>query len=87
MPQAPLVVPTTLHVVGGITKSIERAYDARKPATIKLARGALPGVSSNRAPMAYAVDVDTKDYDTNVNETMSLLRFEGIDGTAIGALN
>jgi neutral ceramidase len=74
-------------VVGGIARSLEEAYDARKPATVKLSRGAVKGGATNRAATAYLADPDAKDYPANVNDTMTLLRFDTVDGKAIGALD
>lgn len=74
-------------IVDGVAASIEKAYDARRPATIKLARGELEGAASNRSPVAYALDADAAEYGGNVDRTMTLLRFDGTDGQPIGVLD
>ncbi|MCB1165894.1 MAG: neutral/alkaline non-lysosomal ceramidase N-terminal domain-containing protein [Leptospiraceae bacterium] len=74
-------------VVNGIANSIERAYDNRRAAVIKIATGIVEGAAHNRSSIAYSENPDAADYDSNVDKTMTLLRFDGTDGTPIGALN
>jgi neutral ceramidase len=80
----------TLHyevVVRGITQSIVDAYNNRQAATIKSASGMVPGGAYNRSTLAYLQNMDIADYPANVDERMTLLRFDGVDGSEIGALN
>jgi neutral ceramidase len=74
-------------VAGGVAQSIEQAYAARKPASITLVQGALSGAAWNRAAPAYAADTDTADYATNVDETVTLLRVDALDGAPVGIID
>jgi neutral ceramidase len=74
-------------IVDGIVDAIVRAHNSRRPATIEVARGHLPGATHNRSALPYAQNPDAADYPENVDDTMTLLRFTGTDGAPIGALN
>jgi neutral ceramidase len=74
-------------VVRGIAESIERAYDTRQPATIKLAIGASNDVTYNRSAPAYQENKDAGDYATDTDAQMTLLRFDALDGAPLGLLN
>ncbi|TGK09744.1 alkaline ceramidase [Leptospira selangorensis] len=74
-------------VVNGIADSIKAAYNNRREARIKFASGNLSNFANNRSSAAYAWNLDKTNYSSNINETMSLLRFEGTDGSPIGLLN
>lgn len=80
----------TLHyevVVRGITQSIVDAYNNREAATIKTASGVVPGGAYNRSTLAYLQNQDIANFTANVDERMTLLRFDGVDGSEIGLLN
>jgi neutral ceramidase len=74
-------------VVDGIAQSIETAYLRRRAAMIRIAVGTLSGAAHNRSLAAYRADLDASQFPSNVDETMTLLRFDGADGSAIGAIN
>jgi neutral ceramidase len=74
-------------VVNGIAQSIETAYRGRRPAVVRLAQGALSGAVHNRSLAAYSADPDASEFPSDVDETMTLLRFDGVDGSAIGTIN
>lgn len=74
-------------VVNGTVEAIKAAYNSRKEARIKFASGSLTGAIYNRSSAAYAWNLDKANYPKNVEETMSLLRFEAKDGTPIGLVN
>ncbi|HZU83719.1 MAG TPA: neutral/alkaline non-lysosomal ceramidase N-terminal domain-containing protein, partial [Polyangiaceae bacterium] len=74
-------------VVGGVARSIEEAYGARRPAVIRLVQGQLAGAAFNRAAPAYQANADASSYATDVDETMTLLRVDGTDGAPIGAID
>lgn len=74
-------------VVNGTAEAIKSAYNARKQARIKFASGNLVGLAHNRSSAAYEWNLDKANYSKNIEETMSLLRFEGTDGSPIGLVN
>ncbi len=74
-------------VVNGIAQSIEEAYDNRQAAVIKFARGPVENGGFNRSTIAYQTNPDAEDYPENIDENMTLLRFDSIDGQPIGAIN
>lgn len=74
-------------VVDGIVDSIVRAHAARTAARIHVARGRLPGAGHNRSAEAYASNPDAAEYDSNVDDTMTLLRFTATNGRPIGVID
>lgn len=74
-------------VVRGITQSIIDAYNDRQAATIKRATGLVPNGAYNRSSIAYNQNADAGDFASNIDERMTLLRFDALDGQEIGALN
>lgn len=74
-------------VVQGIADAIENAHGSLRPGTVKIASGDVENAVYNRSKDAYDTNHDADEFDTNVNEQMILLRFEGEDGTDIGSLN
>ncbi len=74
-------------VVNGIAQSIEEAYDNRQAAVIKFARGPVENGGFNRSTIAYQTNPDAEDFEENIDENMTLLRFDSIDGQPIGAIN
>ncbi|HTU61612.1 MAG TPA: neutral/alkaline non-lysosomal ceramidase N-terminal domain-containing protein, partial [Polyangiales bacterium] len=58
-------------VVDGIARAIEQAYDARKPATIKLAQGRLEAAAFNRSLPAYQANQDATMFERDVDDTMT----------------
>jgi neutral ceramidase len=76
-------------IAGGIYQSIVRAHNNVAAGTIKLATGALTGASINRSPEAYLLNPSTERalYSTNVDNTMTLLRFQRSTGTEVGQIN
>jgi neutral ceramidase len=74
-------------VVDGIAQAIERAHDAQKPAQIKLAQGQVSDAAFNRSLPAYQANRDAAAFSSDVDQTMTLLRFDALDGSAIGAIN
>ncbi|MBI41158.1 MAG: alkaline ceramidase [Leptospiraceae bacterium] len=74
-------------VVNGIAQSIKEAYDNRQAAVIKFARGPVEDGGFNRSTIAYDTNPDAADYDENVDENMTLLRFDSVSGNPIGSIN
>lgn len=74
-------------IVDGIYQSIVSAFDTRALGKIEFAQGQLTDASINRNPSVYAVNPDADDYDTNVNDTMTLLKLVQDDGTEIGLID
>lgn len=52
-----------------------------------MAQGELKGATVNRSEFAYNNNNDAKDFDSNVNETMTQLRLNDADGTPVGLIN
>ncbi|AOP35194.1 alkaline ceramidase [Leptospira tipperaryensis] len=74
-------------IVNGTAEAIKAAYNQRREARIKFASGPLVGGSFNRSSAAYEWNIDKANYPKNIEETMSLLRFEATDGSPIGLVN
>jgi neutral ceramidase len=74
-------------MVKGITDAIVQAHESKRPAPAAFAKGDAPGVGHNRSLPAYAKNPDRGDYASEVDQTMSQLRFDGTDGTSIGLFN
>lgn len=74
-------------IVNGIVTSIKRAHATLTPGTLSLAQGELKGATVNRSEFAYNNNNDAKDFDSNVNETMTQLRLDAADGTPVGLIN
>ncbi|NCC67132.1 MAG: alkaline ceramidase [Clostridia bacterium] len=74
-------------VVQGIADAIENAHESLQPGTVKIASGDVENAVYNRSKDAYNANHNADDYDTDINEEMILLRFEGADGSPIGSLN
>ena len=74
-------------IVNGIVTSIKRAHATLTPGTLSLAQGELKGATVNRSDFAYNNNNDVKDFDSNVNETMTQLRLNDADGTPVGLIN
>lgn len=74
-------------VVDGIYLSIVSAFESRAPGSIEFAQGQLSDASINRNPSVYAVNPDAGDYETNVNDTMTLLKLVQDKGTEIGLID
>ncbi|TGK20713.1 alkaline ceramidase [Leptospira fluminis] len=74
-------------VVNGITESIKNAYNNEKPAKIRVSAGTLANTIANRSSGAYNWNLDKANFSKNVDDTMTLLRFDGLDGSEIGLLN
>jgi neutral ceramidase len=74
-------------LVDGIAASIERAYESRRPALIKFAQGTVEEAAFNRSLPAYAANQDAQEFDSDVDKTMTLLRFDTPDGLPLGLIN
>lgn len=76
-------------IVNGIVSAIDRAHTNVKPATIKIAKGDLTGISFNRSPQSYELNPSSEraQYAGNVDTEMTLMRFDGLDGKPIGMIN
>lgn len=73
-------------VVDGIVDAIVRAHTARRSATIRVATGRVPNAAHNRSRAAYLANPDAADYASDVDDTMTLLRFDATSGAPIGVL-
>jgi neutral ceramidase len=76
-------------IVSGICQSIVRAHGNLAEGRIKIARGDLLDASINRSPKAYGENpaAERVQYEFDTDKTMTLLRLERLDGTAIGTIN
>jgi neutral ceramidase len=76
-------------IAEGMVQAIRLAQENMQPGRILIAQGELLGAGFNRAPDAYAQNPaqERARYPRNVDTTMTLLRFQGLDGREIGALN
>lgn len=76
-------------IVDGIVSAIERADANMTPATIKIAKANLSGVSFNRSPQSYDLNPENEraKYTSNVDTEMTLLRFDALNGKPIGLIN
>ena len=66
---------------------MKRAHATLTPGTLSLAQGELKGATVNRSEFAYNNNNDAKDFDSNVNETMTQLRLDAADGMPLGLIN
>ncbi len=74
-------------VVQGIADAIENAHNSLQPGIIKINSGNIEDAVFNRSLEAYGWNIDAEDYPETVNTEMTLLRFEGVDGSEIASLN
>ncbi|VVC76621.1 Neutral ceramidase [Aquicella siphonis] len=76
-------------IVNGIVTAIDRAQMNMAPATIKMAKGQLSGVSFNRSPQSYALNPESERalYRRDVDTEMTLIRFDSLEGKPIGMIN
>ena len=74
-------------VVQGIADAIENAHNSMQAGTIKIASGNIENAVYNRSLEAYNWNIDAEDFSETVNTEMTLLRFDGADGSAIGEFN
>ncbi|KAL4115931.1 hypothetical protein PRIC2_012935 [Phytophthora ramorum] len=76
-------------VVSGIVEAVVRAHRNLQPAAIRVATGLCLGASVNRSTDAYLANPEHErarfKYDTD--KTMTLWRFDGLDGYPIGMIN
>ncbi|OWZ23780.1 Neutral ceramidase [Phytophthora megakarya] len=76
-------------VVSGIVEAVVRAHRNLRPAVIRVATGLCLGASVNRSADAYLANPEHEraqfEYDTD--KTMTLWRFDGLDGYPIGMIN
>jgi neutral ceramidase len=76
-------------IVKGIVESIAQADGNLRPGTVKIAAGELPGLTKNRSPKAYALNPASERarYSSDTDDSMTLLRLEGEDGSELGVIN
>ncbi|WP_207382857.1 neutral/alkaline non-lysosomal ceramidase N-terminal domain-containing protein [Marinomonas sp. MED121] len=74
-------------IIDGIYRSIVLAFNSRTQGSIEFAQGKLTDASINRNPSIYAANPDANNYDTNVNDTMTLLKLVADNGTEIGMID
>lgn len=76
-------------IIDGIVAAIEQADHAMIPGRIKIAEGELRGVGYNRSASSYLENPleERNRYQDNIDTTMTLLRFESLDGKPIGLIN
>ncbi len=75
-------------IVRGISESIFRAHGNLTPGRIAMASGEVHGLSKNRSPEAYEQNpaAERARYDSNTDDSTTVLRFEAQDGTELGML-
>ena len=74
-------------IVNGIVLAIGRAHDSMAPGSIELVTGTLDDATLNRGLPAHSTNHDYNPSDTNINSTMTVLKFTKDDGTEIGMIN
>ncbi|GAB4424405.1 MAG: ceramidase CerN [Turneriella sp.] len=76
-------------IVEGIYQSIRRAHHNLEPGTIRMARGPVEGYGFNRAVRAYALNpkAERDKYASDLDNEMTLLRFDACDGTPLAMVN
>ena len=74
-------------IIDGIADAIENAHNSLQPGSIKIAQGDIENAVYNRSLEAYSWNIDANEYPQTLNNEMTLLRFEGADGTELGSLN
>ncbi|WP_224367929.1 neutral/alkaline ceramidase [Hyalangium versicolor] len=76
-------------IVEGIYQSILRAHNNVKPGRILVNEGRIEGCGGNRAVEAYNNNpaAERARYESNTDQTMTLLKFVGLDGEEIGTVN
>jgi neutral ceramidase len=76
-------------IVNGIVAAIERAQNNMKPTEIKIADGELSSISFNRSEESYLLNPQQERdrYQSNIDTTMTLIRFDTINGNPTGIIN
>jgi len=74
-------------VTNGITQSIIRAHNNLSPGSVEFVEGTLNGATKNRSLVSYRANVDDQNFTSEVNKTMTMLKFKKADGTEVGMLN
>lgn len=74
-------------MVNGIVASIERADANVEPGNISVTSGNLSGATKNRSAKAYEANKDAGSFDSNVNETMTVLKLTSASGQPVGMIN
>lgn len=74
-------------MVNGIVASIERADANVEPGNISVTSGNLSGATKNRSAKAYEANKDAGSFDSNVNETMTVLELTSASGQPVGMIN
>ncbi|KAL9109696.1 MAG: hypothetical protein Q9227_005734 [Pyrenula ochraceoflavens] len=75
-------------VQGSIT-AIQRAHTSLRPGRLSVGTGQVSDGNANRSPYAYLANPASEraQYTANTDTTMTLLKFEDTNGTALGLLN
>ncbi|KAG3111181.1 Neutral ceramidase A [Phytophthora idaei] len=76
-------------VVSGIVEAVVRAHRNLQPAVIRVATGLCLGASVNRSADAYLANPEQEraQFEHDTDKTMTLWRFDGLDGYPIGMIN
>ncbi|KAG1711028.1 hypothetical protein DVH05_013746 [Phytophthora capsici] len=76
-------------VVSGIVEAVVRAHRNLQPAVIRVTEGLCLGASVNRSTDAYLANPEQEraQYKYDTDKTMTLWRFDGLDGYPIGMIN
>lgn len=76
-------------IVDGIVAAIDRAQLNMVPATIRMAKGQLPGIGFNRSPQSYLLNPESERalYQQDVDTEMTVIRFDSLKGNPIGMIN
>jgi neutral ceramidase len=76
-------------IVSGIFESIRRAHANLEPGRILVKEGILKGVGGNRAEAPYANNPEHEraGYDSNIDQTFTLLKFVAASGAELGMVN
>jgi neutral ceramidase len=75
-------------IIDGIVAAIDQAHQSMQPGQIRIASGELTGISFNRSPQAYMSNPENERqlYHADVDTTMTLVRFDTVDGQPIGII-
>jgi len=74
-------------VVNGIVQSIIRAHNNLAPGSVEMVEGTLDGATKNRSLIPYRANTDDQNFSSDVNKTMTMLKFRRADGSEVGMLN
>lgn len=75
-------------IVEGMFQSIVRAHENLAPGKIRISKGSVEELGVNRSPKAYLLNPpqERAKYNENTDKTMTVLKFERLDGGEVGVI-